>query len=69
MVLVVSPNIHEDVFPHGVHNLDHREYDDDNAKDHPCNDSDNDYVLGYKLVCDDDEVSHSWDDWDTSYEP
>jgi hypothetical protein len=69
VVLVVSPNIHEDIFLHGVHNLDHREYDGDNAKDYPCG-SDNDYVLGCKLVCDDgDEVSHSLDDWDTSYEP
>ena len=69
MVLVLSPNIHEDISLHGVHNLDHREYDGDNAKDHSCNGSGNDYVLGYTLVFRDDEVSHSWGDWDTSYEP
>ena len=68
MVLVVYSNLYEDTSLHGVRNLDHRGSDGDNAKDHPCCDSGNDYVLEY-ILDDDDEVSHSWDDWDTSYVP
>ena len=68
MVLVVYSNLYEDTSLHGVRNLDHRENDGDNAKDHYCYDSDNVYVLEY-ILGDDDEVSHSWDDWDTSCVP